>query len=33
VNDVGLLRHNLFLVFLLNIYDDDCILQLIQKKP
>jgi len=26
-SDVGLLRHNLFLVFLLNDYDDDCILQ------
>ena len=26
-SDVGLLRHNMFLVYLLNNYDDDCILQ------
>jgi len=26
-SDVGLLRHNMFLLFLLNNYDDDCILQ------
>ena len=26
-SDVGLLRHNMFLVYLLNNYDDDCVLQ------
>ena len=26
-SDVGLLRHNVFLVYLLNNYNDDCILQ------